>query len=97
MLTYISASAEEYLSAVGSLVADTAFSRVQSCHIDRLSIAAIDILVESTAELPEDSTCMINLHGCHGKGAQPDNTACFGKRTQHILVEIIGTTLLETN
>jgi hypothetical protein len=70
---------------------------VQSCHVDRLSTAVIDIIVDSTAELPDDTTCMINLHGCHGKGAQPDIAACFGKRSQHILVEIVGTTSLEIN
>ena len=69
----------------------------QSCHVDRLSLNVIDIIVESAAEMPEDTSCLINLHDCHGKGAQPDDSACFGKRSQHILIEIVGATSLEAN
>jgi hypothetical protein len=70
---------------------------VKAPYVEKLSTAVIEAIIEYGEKMPDDPACMINLHSCHGRGAQPDSSACFSKRGAHMIVEIIGATVKEAN
>jgi hypothetical protein len=97
LLTSGVATLRDFLEISGSIGPPGSFQAVRAPYVDRLSTPVIDTIIEYAEKMPDDPACMINLHTCHGRGAQPDIRACFGKRGSHMIVEIIGATEKEFN
>ena len=89
----MTATFKGFIQHSGSLGPPGSFRWVEAPYVSHLSAAFIDTVIKYVARMPDDPACMINLHSCHGVGAQSNPSAAFGKRERHMIAEVIGATV----